>query len=229
MKNSKQQINRIKTDYNKISAQFASTRHYQWPEMTIFAKYITDGWNVLDLGCGNGRLINSLKDKKAGYLGIDSSKELIKIARMNFPTNKFEIMSMENLKLEDNSFDGAFTIASVHHLPTKNLRIKALTEANRVLKNNGYLFITVWNLWQPKYRKYIWKNIFNMVFKGSKTHFGDTFIPWKDSSQNVLAERYYFAYTLDGLKKDLKSSGFEIVEIARSKWNIYAICKKIES
>jgi len=197
--------------------------------MAVFSGYIKDGWKVLDLGCGNGRLINSLKDKKINYLGIDSSKGLIKIARGNFPKNKFEIMAMESLKLKDKSFNSVFAIASLHHLPTKKLRLQALSEANRVLKKDDYLFITVWNLWQPKYRKYIWKNILNMVFRGSKTHLSDTFIPWKDSARNVLTERYYFAYTLNGLRKDLKVSGFEIVEIGKSKWNLYAICKKIES
>lgn len=214
------------TDYNKISAQFASTRHYQWPEMALFVKHIKSDWNILDVGCGNGRLLESLKEKKINYTGIDSSKELIKIARKKYKEEKFEIMDMEKLDFPDKTFDAAFSIASLHHLPTKDLRREALRETRRVLKKEGYLFITVWNLWQPKYRKYIWKNYFNMVFKKSKTHFGDTFIPWKDSDQNVLTERYYFAYTLNILKRDLESSGFEIKEIAHSKWNIYAIAQK---
>lgn len=197
--------------------------------MKKFMEYMKDGWSVLDLGCGNGRLINSLAEKKVDYLGIDSSDRLVKIAREKFPKNKFEMMNMESLSLPDDKFDAVFSIASLHHLPNRKLRLEALSEANRVLKENGHLFITVWNLWQPKYRKYIWKNLSNMVFKRSKTHFGDTFIPWKDSARNVLAERYYFAYTLNGLKKDLKVSDFEILEIAHSKWNIYAICKKVES
>ncbi len=214
-----------KADYNRIATEFSTTRVHSWPEIEIFNTYIKDSWSVLDLGCGNGRLIEAI-NKKIDYTGIDSSGELIKIAHSKHPKEKFEIMKMEDLKLKDESFDAVFTIASLHHLPTKELRVKALTEANRVLKNDGYFFITVWNLWQPKYRKYIWKNLSNMMFKSSGTHFGDTFIPWKDSQRNVLAERYYFAYPLNGLRNDLKSSGFNIVEIRKSKWNIYAICKK---
>lgn len=197
--------------------------------MKKFVEYMKDGWKVLDLGCGNGRLINSLDEKKVDYLGIDSSDELVKIAREKFPKNKFEMMNMESLSLPDDKLDAVFSIASLHHMPNIKSRLLALSEACRVLNKNGYLFITVWNLWQPKYRKYIWKNLSNMIFKRSRTHFGDTFIPWKDSARNVLAERYYFAYTLNGLKKDLKSTGFEIVELRKSNWNIYAICKKVES
>jgi len=226
MKNNKS--HQVKDDYNKISAQFASTRHYEWPEMKKFSSYVKDGWKILDLGCGNGRLLQSFGGKKIDYLGIDNSDELVEIAKKNHPKKNFQIMNMENLNLKDGTFDGVFAIASLHHLSRREMRLRALLEANRILKKDGYLFVTVWNLWQPKYRKYIWKNLFNMVLKKSKTHFGDTFIPWKDSKQNILVERYYFAYTKNGLKKDLGSSGFEIIEIAHSKWNIYAICKKVE-
>ncbi len=218
--------NNAKVDYNRIATEFSSTRHYVWPEMKEFAGYAQSGWKILDLGCGNGRLLDSLAKKKINYLGIDNSEKLIEIARAKHPKNKFKVMGMEKLKLSDSSYDAVFAIASLHHIPAKELRRKSLSEANRTLKENGYLFITVWNLWQPKYRKYIWKNLSNMVFKKSKTHCGDTFIPWKDSDRNVLTERYYFAYTIHSLERDLKSAGFKIIEIKKSKWNIYAICKK---
>ena len=162
-------------------------------------------------------------------MGIDQSEELIKIAQENYPNKEFRVMNMGVLSLSSGSYDTVFAIASLHHLPTKKIRIQALKEAYKVLKKDGYLFITVWNLWQPKYRKYIWNNLFNIIFKKSKTHFGDTFIPWKDSTQKTLAERYYFAYRKSWLEKDLKSVGFKIEKIENNGRNILAMAQKEES
>ena len=202
---------KTKDDYSSIADQFSSTRHYVWPEMKEFAEYIKEDQNILDLGCGNGRLLDSLKSKRIEYLGIDQSEKLIKLAGQKHPQNKFEAMKMEDLGLGDAEFDAAFMIASLHHLDSDG-RQKALCEANRILKENGILFITVWNLWQPKYQRYIKKN--------------EALIHWKNSAGSVLAERYYHAYTKDELENDLKSAGFKIIKLAKSKWNIYAICKK---
>ncbi len=208
----KKNPNKVKDDYNRIAAQFSSTRHYVWPEMKEFAEYIKGGQKILDLGCGNGRLLDSLDGKKFDYLGVDQSEELIKEAKQKHPNHKFRVMKVENLKLNDTQYDAAFMIASLHHLPDQKLRKKALTEANRVMSDGGMLFITVWNLRQPKYQHYI---------RGS-----EALIPWKNSAGTVLAERYYHAYTEDELKSDLKSANFEIINLAKSKWNIYAICSK---
>lgn len=229
MRNSNKSANKVKADYNKISAQFASTRHYQWSEMKEFSAYVKNGWRVLDAGCGNGRLLTSLEGKKIDYLGIDSSENLIKLAQKEHPKEEFLVMNMDGLKLKESSYDAAFAIASLHHLPSRDLRLQALSEIDRVLKDEGYFFITVWNLWQKKYRKYIWRNLSNIIFKKEKAHFGDTFIPWKDSGGNVLAERYYFAYTKKGLEKDLRKTGFQILKLESSGRNFYAICKKCKN
>ncbi len=203
--------NKTKDDYNRIAVQFSSTRHYVWPEMKEFAEYIKDGQKILDLGCGNGRLLDSLDGKKFDYLGVDQSEKLIEEAKQKHPKNKFQVMKMEDLKLNDAQYDAAFMIASLHHLD-KNGRRKTLSETNRILKPSGMLFITVWDLRQPKYEHYIRDN--------------EALIPWRNSAGTVLAERYYHAYTEDELENDLKSVNFKIIKLAKSKWNIYAICLK---
>ncbi len=44
---------------------------------------------ILDLGCGNGRLLGALQEKKINYTGVDFSGELIKRAIENFPNGNF--------------------------------------------------------------------------------------------------------------------------------------------
>lgn len=73
-------IEQNKQSYNKIAELFSSTRGYVWGDISFLAKNIKDGDNILDLGCGNGRLVESLqvKGESISYLGIDNSEGLIK-------------------------------------------------------------------------------------------------------------------------------------------------------
>jgi len=48
-------------------------------------EYIEPGQKVLDLGCGNGRLLNALKDKKIDYIGVDNSEKLLLEAQTLYP------------------------------------------------------------------------------------------------------------------------------------------------
>ena len=51
--------------YNKIAKEFSYSRVYKWEWITDFIKNINkknDNFNVLDLGCGNGRNMELYKN-----------------------------------------------------------------------------------------------------------------------------------------------------------------------
>ena len=48
--------------YNSFAKDFSSTRHYQWKEFERLSETVPDKGNILDLGCGNGRLYTFLID-----------------------------------------------------------------------------------------------------------------------------------------------------------------------
>jgi len=76
----------VKRNYEEIAADFDMTRkNCVWPELAKLAELVKDGDRVLDVGCGNGRLLRALTGKSIEYLGVDSSSELIEMARKNFP------------------------------------------------------------------------------------------------------------------------------------------------
>lgn len=77
-------LDKTRRDYNKIYKQFSNTRNFLWPEMKKFADLVRDNSQVLDLGCGNGRIYAASKSKNIKYLGIDFSEGLIKEAREHF-------------------------------------------------------------------------------------------------------------------------------------------------
>ncbi|GAG26732.1 unnamed protein product, partial [marine sediment metagenome] len=97
-------INKTFSDYNAIAQQFSSTRAYNWKDLGYLKKFCSNGDKVLDLGCGSGRLISLLKEKQIKYTGIDSSSDLIKIAKEKYPNFNFQLGNALNLCFKSNSF-----------------------------------------------------------------------------------------------------------------------------
>lgn len=200
------------SDYDKIASHFSQTRQFLWPEFKFFKKYLKQNQKILDLGCGNGRLSELILAEKCEYIGMDNSKGQIKEAQKMFPNLDFQIGDLTQIPLPDNSIDQIWSIAAFHHLPDKKSRLRSLKEMQRVLKKNGLIIMTNWNLFQPKYKKFVHKAIWNCIKTfGLKYAWNDTFIPWKTGKIN-LADRYYHAFTLRELNKLFQKANLETVD-----------------
>jgi len=208
-----------KNTWNNIAEKFELTRHRVW-DLEPLADYTKSGMKVLDLGCGNGRLYEILKDKEVEYTGIDISENLINVAKKKYPKGQFVIGDGINLPFKDHSFDIVYSIAVFHHLPSRELRIQFLKEAKRVLKKDGKIILIVWNLWQRKYFKLLVKYSLLKILHKSKLDWGDLYIPWQNQHQ-----RYHHAFTKRELKKLFIKTGFEIEKTKSPKRNILMIGK----
>ena len=96
--NSSDYINQTIAGYDKIAKDWHGTRRQSWGEvdeiikkyLCEFASQIHTGISLLDVGCGNGRLINLIEEfsgqanTKINYVGIDPSHELIKICEKEY-------------------------------------------------------------------------------------------------------------------------------------------------
>ncbi len=200
-------------DYNLISEQFSRSRHFTW-DIEPLAKYVTPEEKVLDLGCGNGRLLEILKNKEIDYFGIDISEKLIEMTKEKYPGAKFQRADVFNLPFANNFFDKIYAIRIFHHIPSQKLRLQFLKEARRVLKPGGFLILTVWNVWSPKYRKNLLGLIkygFLKVIGRTRLDFKDAFIPWGLTEGRVL--RYFHFFTKRELRKIFQKSDFKIKKI----------------
>jgi len=222
----------VKNNYEEIAEHFSETRSkHIWPELIKISRIIQDDVNVLDLACGNGRLLESFLGKKISYLGIDASNELIKLARKKYPNNKFltgDMLNLKNIKLKEkglpNQFDYIFIIAALQHIPSENLRISFLKELKNYLKKDSKLIISNWNLWeQKKYRKIILKTYLLKIFGKNKLDFGDIIFP---KNYNKNSKRYYHAFRKSELKRILKKAGYKIESLYIKENNIYSIVSK---
>ncbi len=93
---------------------------------------------ILDVGCGNGFLINSLsKDKYKRLVGFDYSSEALKYVK----TQKL-LGNISSLPFENESFDLAACLETIEHLPEDDFS-EGITELQRVAKK--YIIISVPN------------------------------------------------------------------------------------
>lgn len=97
---------------------------------------------VVDIGCGDGRLLRFLTREGARATGIEPSPVQLKRARAAEPAGDERYLEgrAEDLPLEDGTQDLAIFFNSLHHVPLPVIGL-AIKEAARVLRPDGLLFI----------------------------------------------------------------------------------------
>ena len=258
-------IKKTIADYSKIAADFDRTRGFPWQIMQEFAKFVKLKDNVLDFGCGGGRLLDSLNIEEIVYKGVDPVPEFINISKqkyqdvtafdqsargmasktkrsIEFKTMDFDV---DNFKLDfpDKYFDHIFSIAVFHHLPSKELRRDILKEFKRTLKDDGRIYLTVWNLWRGRLRaviRFFIIEIFGKICRGvlfkdeydgvavSELDFGDLFVSYTTTDKNMVVHRYHHAFTKRGMSDMVKDAGLQPEKIFYDQkgFNICAILRK---
>jgi tRNA (uracil-5-)-methyltransferase TRM9 len=222
-------IKSVKESFNLIAEDFSLTRERLWEDIKFLFDHLQKGEKVLDLGCGNGRFYPWFQEKEVEYVGIDFSPRLIEIAKKNFSQGNFYLGNAFELPFKNSEFNAVFAIALLHHIPSNELRLKTLSEIKRVLKKDGLFALTVWNLWQKRYFKYLISEFKKKVLGKSQLDFKDCYIPW--CKGKVKVQRYCHAFTLRELKKIIQKSNFHILQAGHTeregyKPNIYVLARK---
>lgn len=159
--------------------------------------------DVLDLGCGSGRNFFSYSCFDGIIYGVDFSAQQLKFARQNALEKGIKVnltkANVWDLPFEDNFFDKALFIATLHCVEGEENRLNSVRELYRVLKKGGQAIITVWN-----------KN--NKRWRGDEV---DKMVSWNlepDNPKGRKVYRYYHIYTSEELKKLVERVGFKIVK-----------------
>jgi len=221
-------LKKTREDYNLIADEFSRTRERPWEELKpLFDYYTKNREKILDLGCGNGRYYDLLKEKQIEYIGLDSSEKMIGSAKERYPGLNFQTGDALGMPFPDNFFDKVFSIAVLHHFPSERIRIKSLNEAKRVLKKDGLLILTVWKFHERKEMLLLIKYTLLKLIGKSKLDFKDILEPW-----GKKADRYYHWFSKRELARLFGKAGFRVQEagVVRNKkgnrQNIYIIAEK---
>ncbi|MBP2387072.1 class I SAM-dependent DNA methyltransferase [Paeniglutamicibacter kerguelensis] len=107
----------------------------------LFAELVgTDGSPVADLGCGTGRIARYLSERGLDVRGMDLSPKMIEIARRENPGLSFDVGSLEDLDMADESCAGVLAWYSIIHAPMEVLP-QIFAEMHRVLRPGGFALL----------------------------------------------------------------------------------------
>jgi SAM-dependent methyltransferase len=120
-------------------------------------KFITDNirkalgeeGTILDVGCGNGIISSSLGRLGYGVTGIDVSEKAIQKAKENnnLPNVHFEVLSAENLQVQNKVYDAIICSEVLEHL---HFPLGLLNVLYHLLSEKGIMIVTVPNGYGPR-------------------------------------------------------------------------------
>jgi len=107
-----------------------------------------DRQRMLDVGCGVGLTDGFLADRVGTLTGIDLSGESVAMATAANPSAKYLTFDGGAFPLDDESFDLAFAICVLHHVPPAD-RLAFAAELRRVVRPGGVVAVFEHNPWNP--------------------------------------------------------------------------------
>lgn len=126
------------------SDQIASDNpiHQRLFKAYVVAKDYVQG-NMLEVGCGEGRGIDTLLPKVTQYTAVDKIKPVIDDLQKKYPQGIFKSMNIPPLGgLADNTYDSIVSFQVIEHIDADLLFLK---EIHRVLKPGGIALLTTPN------------------------------------------------------------------------------------
>ena len=130
--------NQVAALYDKAFADI-KVRKDEWEWLNGHLPQAAD-LTVLDIGCGNGALLNALSDRIKYGIGVDESQAILQKARQRStaqPNLEFQRISSPSLPFGNASFDVVISLMSFRYLDWDPL----LTEVKRVTKPGGKFLI----------------------------------------------------------------------------------------
>lgn len=130
--------------YDHIAQGFANMRDSFYKEqkyLDLFINHLKPNSTVLDIGCGSGFPVASyLIENGLNVTGVDSSKELLTIAKVKTPLMHQIYGDIRTVKI-DQTFDGIIEWWCLFHIPKED-QLKMLERFAAWLKPGGILEFT---------------------------------------------------------------------------------------
>ena len=131
--------------FTRLASFYSRYRTFDHEAINYITKKLASMSNIVaaDIGCGDGRYSIKLIEKLRNRLSltcVDNNYEMLQqISKIssNFQNLQTKQAFAEKIPFDDNSLDCIFSFNAIHHFKINEFA----KECNRVLKNNGLLFI----------------------------------------------------------------------------------------
>lgn len=159
--------------------------------------------NIMDIGCFDGTFLSLINNRNNDLYGLDASEYAIKEAKKkNIRVKKFFFDDITKLPYKDNYFDLVIAGEIIEHIYDTDFFLK---EIKRILKPNGYLFLSTPNIASLGRRLLLLLGI-SPIIEVSPNEI--------DSPGHI---RYFTFRTLEGL---LKNHGLKILQAKSDVLNL---------
>jgi ubiquinone/menaquinone biosynthesis C-methylase UbiE len=140
-------LSTVRADFDRIALLAGEGWDHSSHYHDFLARRVpADCREALEIGCGTGAFSRLLAQNSERVLALDLSPNMVTVARersARFPNIDFRVADVLTLELPAERFDCVASIATLHHLPVKEV----LPQLRRALKPGGVLLVL--DLFEP--------------------------------------------------------------------------------
>ena len=232
--------------YAQFAGDFSRTRRSWPPGFSRILPHLLQAANVIDVGCGNGRLLAFLADAgwRGDYCGVDSSEALLAIAGGRSAekagiTSRFlcaELTTCDSHQplawadlLGRDRWSAVTVLAVLHHIPSAAQRARLLAACADLLRPGGILIASTWQFLgaaRLNTRILPWESA---GLRSEDVEPGDYLLPW---GKNAAGQRYCATIDEEALRKIAEAAGLTPLDLFFSdgherNLNLYGVFQKM--
>ena len=203
--------------YTRFGESFSATRHRIQPGVRRVLETLNGDEDILDLGCGNGWLARELAERNhhGSYLGVDFSLPLLRDAKSILGVFSARFMQFDltqpsafsNQLAANGRWSLITCFATLHHIPSREIRLDILQTVHQLLKPNGLFIHSNWqflNSEKLKARIQPWEAV---SISKSDVDANDYLLDWRSEGEGL---RYVHHFDENELQELAETTDFKI-------------------
>ena len=119
--------------------QISSRKRRAFMRAFFLRKYVKGGKKALDIGCGAGFIVESLRQFGADAYGFDINSNSIAFAKSNYPKNKFYLNSNDIISEFSDYFDFIYSSEVIEHVSELDAYLELIKKISRP---SAFVYVT---------------------------------------------------------------------------------------